>query len=410
MRRSSRQIRKAVVLVAAAAVGVVVACGAANAASAPVVKALVGGTLVDGTGSAPVKDAVVVIREGRIACAGTRRACPVPAGAEVLDVKDSWVMPGLIDAHVHLSQSGWVDSHPDSLDVRDRYSYEQVQADLRAHPEPFLRSFLCSGVTAVFDMGGYTWIWDLRSRTAANPDAPHVAAVGPLLSVRDYWLNQPAERQFITMTDEKTVRADVRYLAANRTDAVEVWLAPTKDQRSEEVFVKVRAAGDEAHRFGLPLIADATVLRAAKDALQAGANVLAHGVIDRPVDAEFIMLAKQNGTIYCPTLTLFSGFARLYEAVATRKPPVVDDPNGCVDATTRAHVAETASLGTGLVSSKRVEGSKAFLARTQASPAPTSRPSSQPESPWRWERTPGTRSPFMGPRYTPRWRRCRRAG
>ena len=146
-------------LLVAAVVGMVLALAtSASGATTPATRALVGGTLVDGTGAAPVKDAVVVIREGRIACAGTRRACPVPAGAEVLDVKDSWVMPGLIDAHVHLSQSGWVDSHPDSLDVRDRYSYEQVQADLRAHPEPFLRSFLCSGVTAVFDMGGYTWI------------------------------------------------------------------------------------------------------------------------------------------------------------------------------------------------------------------------------------------------------------
>jgi len=97
----------------------------------------------------------VVIREGRIACAGRRAACPVPKGAEVLDVRGSWVTPGLIDAHVHFGQTGWADGRPDSLDLRDRYPYEQVQAGLREHPERFFRSYLCSGVTAVFDVGGY---------------------------------------------------------------------------------------------------------------------------------------------------------------------------------------------------------------------------------------------------------------
>ena len=331
-------------LVAAVAIGTVLGCAAAGrAVGAQAVKALVGGTLVDGTGAAPINDAVVVINGDRISCAGTRAACPVPKGAEILDVKGSWVTPGLIDAHVHFAQTGWADGRPDSLDLRERYPYERVQAGLRKHPERLFRSYLCSGVTAVFDVGGYPWSWDLRARTATNPDAPHVAAAGPLLSTADFWLNVPAERQFIYLSDEKAAREGVRYLAANGADAVKVWFIMVKTRPFEEMAATVRAAGDEAKKLGLRLIVHATGLKEAKEALRAGPAMLVHSVDDLPVDDEFLAMAKANGTIYCPTLTVVGGYLRMYEAAATHIPPKLDDPNGCVDAVTRAHLAETAT-------------------------------------------------------------------
>src|SRR5687767_15187280 len=51
---------------------------------------------------------------------------------------------GLVDAHVHFSQTGWADGRPDALDVRDRHPYEEVVAGLRANPERFGRSLLRS--------------------------------------------------------------------------------------------------------------------------------------------------------------------------------------------------------------------------------------------------------------------------
>ena len=135
--------------------------------------ALTGGTLVDGTGGRPVAKAVVVVRGGTIVCAG--RDCRVPAGAVVRDVSGAWITPGLIDAHVHFSQTGWADGRPDALDVRDRYPYEKVEADLAAHPERFLRSQLCSGLTSVFDNGGYPWTIELAHRERQDAAAPRAA-------------------------------------------------------------------------------------------------------------------------------------------------------------------------------------------------------------------------------------------
>ena len=106
----------------------------------------------------------------------------------------------------------------------------------------------------------------------------------------------------------------------------------------------VLSAGEEARARKIPLIVHATGLREATAALRAGADLLVHSVGDVPLDEEFLRLAKENKTIYCPTLTVLDGYRRLREAASEKKPPAVDDPNGCVDADTLAHVAETARL------------------------------------------------------------------
>ncbi len=328
----------------------------------PPPRALVGATLVDGTGVPPVPDSAVILRGGKIDCAGTRAQCPPPKGVDALDLKGSWITPGIVDAHVHFSQTGWADGRPDAIDVRDLYPYEEVQARLRAHPERFLRSYLCSGVTAVFDVGGYPWTWDLRARADADPLAPRVAAAGPLLSTLDFWLNLPAERQFIYIATEQDARSGVRYLASRGTDAVKVWFIPVAERSFDDMAKAVLAAGEEARARKVPLIVHATGLKEATVALRAGASLLVHSVEDVPVDQEFLRRAQENRTIYCPTLTVLDGYRRLREAAMEKKAPAVDDPNGCVDPDTLAHVAETARLSVKEDDPKAAERRREFFA------------------------------------------------
>jgi imidazolonepropionase-like amidohydrolase len=324
----------------------------------PPPRALVGATLVDGTGAPPVADAVVVLRDGKIECAGSRAACPVPAGVDVTDLKGQWITPGLVDAHVHFSQTGWADGRPDSLDVRAQHPYEEVVSGLARHPERFGRSYLCSGVTAVFDVGGYAWTLGLPAWSEASTEVPHVLAAGPLLSTIDHWLNLPAERQFMVLTDEAAARAGVRYLADRGAAAVKVWYIVDKDHPVEKSAAAVHAAGEEARARKLPLIVHATGLDEAKEALRAGAKMLVHSVGDKPVDDEFLALAKKNGAIYCPTLTVFRGYLRMFTGAAEHQAPKVDDPNGCLDAATLSRIAETAKV-TAPVSADRIKGLEA---------------------------------------------------
>ncbi len=310
----------------------------------PPPRALVGATLVDGTGAPPVRDAVVLLREGAIECAGPRAACPVPAGVDTTDLAGLWITPGLVDAHIHFSQTGWADGRPDSIDVRDRHPYDRTIADLARHPERFGRTYLCSGVTSVFDVGGYAWTLELPAWAEPDLEVPRVAAAGPLLSTIDHWLNLPAERQFMVLTDADAARAEVRYLAERGSAAVKVWYIVDKEHTVEKSAAAVHAAGEEARAHNLPLIVHATGLDEAKEALRAGAKLLVHSVFDKPVDDEFLDLAKKNGAIYCPTLTVYRGYLRMNTGAAQHKAPEIDDPNGCVDPLTRAKVAETAQV------------------------------------------------------------------
>src|SRR5258708_8027340 len=109
------------------------------------------------------------------------------------------------------------------------------------------------------------------------------------------------------------------------------------------------AVGDEARHLGLPLIVHATGLAEAKVALRAGAKLLVHSVWDVPVDQEFLDLARQNGTILSPTLTVGRGYIRMFRALIDRKAPTVDDPNHCVDDATLAKAPSPGALEASLV-------------------------------------------------------------
>jgi len=310
-------------------------------------RALTGATLIDGRGGPPVAGANVILRDGKIDCAGSAAQCPVPEGVDVTDVHGLWIAPGLIDAHVHFSQTGWADGRPDSIDVRGTHPYDQVEADLKANPERYGRSYVCSGVTAVFDVGGYAWTLRLHDRFEPDTLLPHVDAAGPLLSTLDHWLNLPAEPQFMVLKDDASAREGVRYLASQGAHAVKVWyIVRPPDLTVEASAAAVAAAGDEARKHNLPLIVHATGLAEAKAALRAGATLLVHSVWDQPVDQEFLDLATHNGTILIPTLTVSRGYVRMSRSAVEHTPVAIDDPNGCVDKSTLARIAETPSVPT----------------------------------------------------------------
>ncbi|MGH7563561.1 MAG: amidohydrolase family protein [Gemmatimonadota bacterium] len=275
---------------------------------------LQGGTLIDGTGTPPVPDAMVVVQADRIACAGPRDACEIPEGSRILDLAGRWIIPGLVDAHVHFSQTGWVDGRPDVVDLRDRYPYQAVMAGQKSAPERYLRAYLCSGVTSVFDVGGYPWTWGLHERGETDPLSPRISAAGPLLSTIDFWLNLPAERQFIHMAGDSVVRDAIAYHAAHATDAVKIWyIMPPQPPDSARASGLVRLAGEETSRRGIPLFVHATGLWEAKDAVRAGAGLLVHSVFNEPVDDEFLGLAKEAGVLYTPTLTVWEGYRDVFQ-------------------------------------------------------------------------------------------------
>src|SRR6185436_2815922 len=104
--------------------------------------ALTGGTAIDGTGRAPISDAVVLIRDGRIAALGSAKDVTVPATATRIDARGKFLIPGLMDANLHLYHNGDLES---LIKYEDRYyeiAVEGAQIALR------------TGMTTVFDTWG----------------------------------------------------------------------------------------------------------------------------------------------------------------------------------------------------------------------------------------------------------------
>ena len=246
-----------------------------------------------------------------------------------------------------LGRTGWFDGRPSSLDFREEFPYERAMARQKSKPERYYRAYLCSGVTLVFDTGGYPWSLDLKAAAEHNPKAPHIAAAGPRIThAPPAALNLPAEQQYLLLSDEDAGRSAVRFMAAFGADAIKVWFLRVREGEEEAIDIdaRVAAVAEEAAAQGLPLIVHATSLREAKVALRARAHLLVHGVDDQLVDEEFLSLAKENGTIYTPTLLVGAGYLRMFEAVKRVSAPQLDDPNRCVDEETRQMIVESAEL------------------------------------------------------------------
>lgn len=275
--------------------------------------ALTGATVHSGDGSPPIENATVLVDNGRFTAVGKAADVAIPAAAKRIDLRGQHVAPGLIDTHVHYSQTGWVDGRPDAADVRKQHPYEQAMADNRAHPERYHRAFLHAGVTAVFDVGGYPWTLALGKATENDPLAPHVRTTGPLLATYDpKVLTLPDAAQFLFPTTADEARAMVKSQQAAGAQAIKFWYVLVDDQALAQWNAVLQATGDACKEAKLPLVVHATTLATAKAAVAAGASLLVHSVEDVAVDEAFVTAAKAAGTFYCPTLTVWAGYSMVY--------------------------------------------------------------------------------------------------
>jgi imidazolonepropionase-like amidohydrolase len=119
--------------------------------------ALVGGTVVHpqrDAARAVAPNSVIVVTDGRITAVGPADSVPIPAGATVVDARGKWIVPGLIDAHVHFFQSGNLYTRPDAADLGAAVPYAREVARNKARLAATFKVYLASGVTSVVDIGG----------------------------------------------------------------------------------------------------------------------------------------------------------------------------------------------------------------------------------------------------------------
>jgi len=257
--------------VPAAAVALIVfGALAATAAEAPLV--IVGGTLVDGTGRAPLADPAIVIQDGRIARVTTSAGESMPADARRIEARGKWIIPGLIDMHVHYYE--WMNE-----------------------------AFLQHGVTTVRDVGNnLERILELRRQSrSSDAKGPRVFTCGPLI---DGPLPRHGTGISVSVSTENEAREIARQLIARGVDCLKVYEQLTPGL--------VRAIADEAQRAGMPVTAHLRDTPAAA-ALEAGVTGLEHALgfeaCDERAGADVARLLAARGAYVVPTLVVLDPLA-----------------------------------------------------------------------------------------------------
>jgi imidazolonepropionase-like amidohydrolase len=248
-----------------------------RAATPPRVKALVGGTLIDGYGGRPVANSVVLIDGERISAVGVVGSLAVPAGAEVISTEGMSVLPGLWDMHVHLMLNG----HSDYAHWDKTYPAQLGPVIMPASA----RQLLLAGVTSARDLGApLDASIEVRNRINSGQIAGATMFMsGPFIQHEPY----PGTDLFrwgVKGPDE--ARAKVNKLADGGVDVIKLI---DQDQMTLD---EVRAVVDQAHRRNLPVVAHGHRPEEIRRGLAAGVDCFEHtGLAAAPEYPEDIITA-----------------------------------------------------------------------------------------------------------------------
>jgi len=275
--------------------------------------AIVGATLVNTDGSDPVENSVVIIDDSVIAIVGTGDDVTIPEDAHIIEADGKWLIPGLIDTHIHFFQSGGLYTRPDIIDLRHIVPYEDEELQwIRDNLNDTFARYLRSGITSVVDVGGPMWNFDVRTNASAEEAAPRVLIAGPLVSTYQPDALTTDDPPIIDVNSPEEARALVRQQADQNTDLIKMWYIVTRERTVEDSLPIIEAVVDESRQHGLRVSVHATQLETARAAVKAGADILVHSVNDTIVDEEFISLLREKEVIYTPTLVVFERYAQVF--------------------------------------------------------------------------------------------------
>ncbi|MDO8700066.1 MAG: amidohydrolase family protein [Deltaproteobacteria bacterium] len=271
--------------------------------------------MIDARGGPPVEPAVVVVEGERITAAGSPAQIKVPEGAKRIALGARTLLPGLIDAHVHLK--GWRSSNPNDVLITPH-----PLAALRAAAD--CRKLLHAGFTTLRDCGGCLGP-NLRDAIAAR-EIP-----GPRILTAYRGLSQTGRVEKVTWAADITplrqevdgvdeCRRVVREHIGLGADLIKVSItgrvyAPQSDPgQTAYTLEEIRAVVDEAHRMGRLVAAHAQATQGIKNGILAGVDSIEHGIY---LDEEACELMRERNTALVPTLAYFYRIATLGEGLGS---------------------------------------------------------------------------------------------
>ncbi len=274
-------------------------------------KAIIGAVLIDGSGGPPISNSVVIVAGARIRAIGNRANMPIPAGVEKINGAGKFLVPGLIDLHVHLgTRAGAAYKDAD-------YTRERIEENLNA--------YLYFGVTAVRSMG--------TDRQAAF-DARKAERDGQLFSARLFTAGRgftaprghPSQEvgDVVIQTDSpEEARKQVDALAAQQVDAIKIWADDLGRTASKIKPNVIDAILDQARKYNIPVTAHIYSLADTEHLVRAGAAGFLHMIQDTEnIDPAFIARLRDLRIVFAPTLVR-QELGWLY----AEHPQMLDDPD-----------------------------------------------------------------------------------
>ena len=267
--------------------------------------AYVGATLIDGQGSPPVPRAVLLTEKDTIRAVGLEQEVEIPPDAAIERLDGLWLMPGMIDAHIHLGRR--------SLDLSQRIFIPEALWAARATAD--LRKLMEAGFTTVRDCGGSIAISMARAVQEGSIVGPRILAAGrfiertggadapcfmPLCWAHAPHLNAP---RLADGPDEcrRAVREQLRdgaHFVKTCTTGGAYNTAGSRIDILEWTDEEVIALADEAHRLGVKLAVHAHAASGVRQAIEAGADTIEHGTL---IDEECCRMMADRGIFLIPT-------------------------------------------------------------------------------------------------------------
>jgi imidazolonepropionase-like amidohydrolase len=272
------------------------------------VTVLKGFTLIDGTGHAPAPNSAMIISNGRIDWVGRMSSLTPVAGAHVVDYVGKYVMPGIIDLHVHLGNT------IDMVQDKKNFTPENVENDLRIYAS--------YGVTTVMSLGTDSdLIFKLRREPQDSmPPMSRVYTAGQGFVFKGGYGGLAGVNQPVSSAAE--VDAAVAAQAAKGVDIIKLWLDDEFGSMPKMPADISKAIIDAAHRRHLRAVAHVFYLEDAKRLIAQGIDGLAHSIRDVPIDQATIDAMKQHNTWQlAETLSREASMS-----VYAQRAPFLDDP------------------------------------------------------------------------------------
>ena len=249
----------------------------------------------DGTGTPAIEGADVVIRGDRIVSVGAAESQELPADATVVDCSGKTLIPGLISAHSHVGQVDGVESGAGN------YNRDNILRQLRQYEAYGVTSIAALGLNGplFYQLREKLHAGELPGSDLFGADRGIGVADGapPALAVK------VAGDQLDRPASPAAAREAVRAAKNRGADLIKIWVDDFRGSLPVKMSPEIYAAViDEAHQAGLRVAAHVFYLDDAKSLIEAGVDILAHGVRDQPVDQEFIDLLKSHDVWYIATI------------------------------------------------------------------------------------------------------------